>query len=125
MVVLPMVIGYDFTIVLGICLDLDSIPNEEKRIISKIENVMDYTTIITTLLTCVFGAGAWKFYTYLVKTKSKQRTETIDQHNVYRDDLRKRVEKLENDKDSCIDELSELKAEVAALRMKIEFLEKE
>jgi hypothetical protein len=44
---------------------------------------------------------------------------------VYRDDLRKRVEKLENDKDSCIDELSELKAEVAALRMKIEFLEKE
>ena len=86
---------------------------------------MDYTTIITTLLTCVFGAGAWKFYTYLVKTKSKQRTETIDQHNVYRDDLRKRVEKLENDKDSCIDELSELKAEVAALRMKIEFLEKD
>jgi hypothetical protein len=124
MVVLPMVIRYDFTIVLGICLDLDSIPNEEKRIISKIENVMDYTTIITTLLTCVFGAGAWKFYTYLVKTKSKQRTETIDQHNVYRDDLRKRVEKLENDKDSCIDELSELKAELAALRMKIEFLEK-
>jgi hypothetical protein len=124
MVVLPMVIRYDFTIVLGICLDLDSIPNEEERIISKIENVMDYTTIITTLLTCVFGAGAWKFYTYVVKSKAKQRTETIDQHNIYRDDLRKRVEKLENDKDSCIDELSELKAEVAALRMKIEFLEK-
>ena len=119
-----MVIRYDFTIVLGICLDLDSIPNEEERIISKIENVMDYTTIITTLLTCVFGAGAWKFYTYVVKSKAKQRTETIDQHNIYRDDLRKRVEKLENDKDSCIDELSELKAEVAALRMKIEFLEK-
>jgi hypothetical protein len=124
MVVLPMVIRYDFTIVLGICLDLDSIPNEEKRIIPKIGIIMDYTTIITTLLTCVFGAGAWKFYTYLVKTKAKQRTETIDQHNVYRDDLRKRVEKLENDKDNCIDELSELKAEVAALRMKIEFLEK-
>jgi len=109
---------------LDVCLDLDSIPNEEKRIISKFE-MMDWTTIITTLLTCVFGAGAWKFYTYLVKTKANQRTETIDQHNVYRDDLRKRVEKLENDKDSCIDELSELKAEVAALRMKIEFLEKE
>ena len=83
------------------------------------------TSIIITILTVAGGAGAWKFYTYLVKNKSKQRTETIDQHNVYRDDLRKRVEKLENDKDSCIDELSELKAEVAALRMKIEFLEKE
>jgi cell division protein FtsL len=108
---------------LDVCLDLDSIPNEEKRIISKFE-MMDWTTIITTLLTCVFGAGAWKFYTYVVKIKAKQRTETMDQHNVYRDDLRKRVEKLENDKDSCIDELSDLKAEVAALRMKIEFLEK-
>ena len=104
---------------------MDFNSNEEETTISKIGIVMDYTTIITTLLTCVFGAGAWKFYTYLVKTKAKQRTETIDQHNVYRDDLRKRVEKLENDKDSCIDELSELKAEVAALRMKIEFLEKE
>ena len=103
---------------------MDIIPNEEKRVISKIGIMMDWTTIITTLLTCVFGAGAWKFYTYLVKTKAKQRTQTIDQHNVYRDDLRKRVEKLENDKDNCIDELSELKAEVAALKMKIEFLEK-
>jgi len=109
---------------LDVCLDLDSIPNEEKGIISKIRIIMDYTAIITTLLTCVFGAGAWKFYTYLVKSKAKQRTETIDQHNVYRDDLRARVEKLENDKDSCIDELSDLKAELAALRMKIEFLEK-
>jgi predicted nucleic acid-binding Zn-ribbon protein len=86
--------------------------------------MMDWTTIITTLLTCVFGAGAWKFYTFVVKTRAKQRIETMDQHNVYRDDLRKRVEKLENDKDNCIDELSELKAELAALRVKIEFLEK-
>jgi chromosome segregation ATPase len=86
--------------------------------------MMDWTTIITTLLTCIFGAGAWKFYTYVIKTKAKQRTETIDQHNVYRDDLRKRVEKLENDKDSCTDELSDLKAELAALKVKIEFLEK-
>ncbi|MDA9016474.1 hypothetical protein N9H63_00580 [bacterium] len=85
---------------------------------------MDWTTIITTLLTCIFGAGAWKFYTYVVKTKAKQRTEDMNQHNVYRDDLRKRVEKLENDKDNCVDELSEMKAEVAALRVKIEFLEK-
>jgi len=85
---------------------------------------MDWTTIITTLLTCIFGAGAWKFYTYVVKTKAKQRTENMNQHNVYRDDLRKRVEKLENDKDNCVDELSEMKAEVAALRVKIEFLEK-
>jgi hypothetical protein len=59
---------------LDVCLDLDSIPNEEKRIISKFE-MMDWTTIITTLLTCVFGAGAWKFYTYVVKIKAKQRTE--------------------------------------------------
>ena len=84
---------------------------------------MDWTTIITTLLTCIFGAGAWKFYTYVVKTRANQRIEDMNQHNVYRDDLRKRVEKLENDKDNCVDELSEMKAEVAALRVKIEFLD--
>ena len=103
---------------------MDIIPNEEKRVVPKIRIMMEYTTIITTLITCLFGAGAWKFYTYLVKSKAKQRTETIDQHNVYRDDLRARVEKLENDKDSCVDELSEVKAELAALKVKIEFLEK-
>lgn len=86
--------------------------------------MMDWTTIITTLLTCVFGAGAWKFYTYVVKTRAQQRTETIDQHNVYRDDLRERVKQLEESKDTCINQLSDLKAEVAALKMKIEFLEK-
>jgi predicted nucleic acid-binding Zn-ribbon protein len=59
-----------------------------------------------------------------LRLKLNKEPKTMDQHNVYRDDLRKRVEKLENDKDSCIDELSDLKAEVAALRMKIEFLEK-
>ena len=87
--------------------------------------MMDYTTIITTLITCLFGAGAWKFYTYLVKSKAKQRTETMDQHNVYRDDLRERVKQLESDKDRCTEDLMEVKQELAALKMKVEFLEKD
>jgi len=86
--------------------------------------MMDWTTIITTLLTCIFGAGAWKFYTYVVKTKAKQRTETMDQHNVYRDDLRERVKQLEADKDECINSLMEVKQELSALKVKVEFLEK-
>ena len=85
---------------------------------------MDWTTIITTLLTCIFGAGAWKFYTFVGKTNAKQRTETMDQHNVYRDDLRERVKQLEADKDECINSLMEVKQELSALKVKVEFLEK-
>ena len=43
----------------------------------------------------------------------------------YRDDLIKRVEKLEDDKGTCMDALGELKTEFAAMKVKVQFIEKE
>jgi len=43
----------------------------------------------------------------------------------YRDDLIKRVEKLEDDKGICMDALGELKTEFAAMKVKVQFIEKE
>ena len=45
--------------------------------------------------------------------------------NAYRDDLIKRVDKLESERDNYVEALTILKTEVAALRMKISFIEQE
>ena len=70
---------------------------------------MDNATI-TALVTCLI--------TGLLK---EEKTERL----AYRDDLIKRVERLEDEKDSCTDTLTELKAEFAAMKVKIGFIEKE
>ena len=58
------------------------------------------TTIVITALTVAGGAGAWKFYEFLIRNKREKQKDELDDKNTYRDDLKARVEKLENDKDS-------------------------
>ena len=49
----------------------------------------------------------------------------MTEQNMYRDDLRNRVEKLESDKESCQDQLKEITAELAAIKVKLDFIERE
>jgi|TARA_R110001592_G_C12765701_1_gene713367 predicted nuclease with TOPRIM domain len=83
------------------------------------------TTIIITTLTVAGGAGAWKFYEFLIRNKREKEKEELSEQNMYRDDLRTRVERLENDKDECTMSLRELSTELAAIKVKLEFLERE
>ncbi len=90
------------------------------------------TTVIVTIVTVLFSAGAWKFYEKRLQLKSDKETEEKTDHNMYRDDLKARVKKLETlladsseEKDKMRDQILELTAEVAELRAKVEFLEKE
>jgi len=83
------------------------------------------TPIIITSLTVLFGAGGWKFYEFLIKNKREKEKETLKESTVYRDDLKSRVEKLEVDKDECTDSLMDVKIQLSALEVKVEFLEKE
>ena len=90
------------------------------------------TTVIISIVTVLFSAGGWKFYETRMKLRSEKNKTTKDDHNMYRDDLRKRVNKLEtlleessDDKDKMRDQILELTEEVAELRTKVEFLEKE
>ena len=53
------------------------------------------TTIIITFLTVVTGAGAWKFYEFIVRNRREKEKEVLTEQTVYRDDLKKRVEILE------------------------------
>ena len=83
------------------------------------------TTIIITAISVIFGAGGWKFYEFLIRSKREKEKDEKSEQTIYRDDLISRVERLEKDKDGCVDSLIEVKTEAAALRVKVEFLERE
>ena len=83
------------------------------------------TTIIITTLTVAGGAGAWKFYEFLIRNKREKEKDSMVEQNIYRDDLRARVEKLESDKESCLYQLKDITAELAAIKVKLEFIERE
>ena len=83
------------------------------------------TTIIVSLITVLFGGGAWKFYEFLVKKKSDDKKLELSEETMYRDDLKNRVAKLEEDKEECMKSLMDLSSKISALETKVVFLEKE
>lgn len=90
------------------------------------------TTVIVTLVTVLFSAGAWRFYEKKIKMKSEKMEGERTNQNMYRDDLRERVKRLETLLEESSDEKDEMRAqilcltkEVAQLTTKVKFLEKE
>ena len=90
------------------------------------------TTVIVTIVTVLFSAGAWKFYEKRIKLKTELEREDRTDQNMYRDDLRDRVRRLEQlltdgaiEKDLMRDQILSLTKEVSALHVKVEYLEKE
>ena len=92
-------------------------------------------TEIITIVGGVLGtAGIWKFAEARLKLKAEQKKEETQNSDgvQYRDDLKKRVSKLEEllvesakEKDELRSQVLKLTEEVASLRTKVEFLEKE
>lgn len=92
------------------------------------------TQIAVTLATVLGSAGVWKFAEARLRVKAQQRkNETENSDTVqYRDDLKNRVSNLEallaqssDEKDELRDKVLALTEEVSALRIKVEYLEKE
>ena len=92
------------------------------------------TQIIITIVTVAGSAGIWKFLEARLKAKSENRKIDIENNDgvQYRDDLKNRVINLEallaqssDEKDELRNQILALTAEVNALRVKVEFLEKE
>ena len=83
------------------------------------------TTILISLITVLFGGGAWKFYEFLVKKKSEEKKSEKSEQNMYRDDLRNRVKNLEDDKEECQKSLMDISNKLSSLETKVGFLEKE
>jgi septal ring factor EnvC (AmiA/AmiB activator) len=92
----------------------------------------NFTTIVITLITVLGSTAAWDFYKKKLDMKKKAESEDKEEKNLYRDDLKDRVSKLEQllmasalEKDTLRDKVIALTAEVAALSTKVEYLEKE
>jgi cell division protein FtsB len=89
-------------------------------------------TIVITLITVLGSAGAWKFYDTRLNKLDKQRTEEKLDENAYRDDLRNRINNLEQlliesakEKSKMVDTIIHLTRQIATLETKVKYLEKE
>lgn len=94
----------------------------------------NYAQIIITAIGVLGSASAWKYLEARLKAKSEEKDkETKNSDGVqYRDDLKNRVrnlemllQKSEEEKNELRDIVLQLTEEVSALRIKVEFLEKE
>lgn len=92
------------------------------------------TQIIITVVTVAGSAGIWKFLEARLKSKSEEKKSKYENSDgvQYRDDLKNRVRNLESllatssdEKEELRKQVLELVEEVSALRIKVEFLEKE
>ena len=93
-----------------------------------------WVQIIVTIVGVLGSASIWKYLESRLKAKTDlKKTELENSDGVqYRDDLKHRVRNLESllaqssdDKDELRNQVPTLTAEVNALRVKVEFLEKE
>ncbi len=92
----------------------------------------NFTTIVITIITVLFSAGAWRFYEVKLKQKTELESQDRNDQNMYRDDLRERVKRLErlladsaDEKDMMRSQILSLTKEVSSLHVKVGFLEKE
>ena len=94
----------------------------------------DITQIIITVVSVAGTAGIWQFLQARLKVKSEEKKSQLENSDgvQYRDDLKNRVRNLEallasssDEKDELRDQVLALTQEVSALRVKVEFLEKE
>lgn len=88
-------------------------------------DIQQIYTVIITLITVLGSAGAWRYYEN--RAKRKEKTE-----NFMKDDCRERIRKMEillerssAEKEEMRKEILRLTEEVATLRVKVEYLEKE
>lgn len=94
----------------------------------------NYIQIIVTIVGVLGSASIWKYMEARLKSKSENKKLDLQNNDgvQYRDDLKNRVRNLEALLATSSDEKEELRLqvlklteEVSALRIKVEFLEKE
>ena len=83
------------------------------------------TAAIVAAVTGVFSEGAFKFYEFMLKQKREKQVEEKAEQTLYRDDLIKRVERLEQERDEHLEQIIELMSEVSALKVEVSYVKRE
>jgi|TARA_R110000803_G_scaffold31478_1_gene70200 hypothetical protein len=95
---------------------------------------LDYGQLIVTIIGVLGTAGIWQFLSAKIKAKADAKRYHYENSDrvQYRDDLKDRVQNLEkllsvssDEKDELREQVLDLSKEVSALRIKVDFLEKE
>ena len=89
---------------------------------------MDKPTTAAAIVAAVTGlvsAGAFKFYEFMLKQKREKQVEEKAEQTLYRDDLIKRVEKLEQERDEHLQQIIDLMTEVAGLKVEVDYVKRE
>ena len=73
----------------------------------------------------MFSDGAFKFYEFMLKQKREVQQEEKAEQALYRDDLIKRVEKLEQERDEHLQQIIDLMSEVSALKVEVDYVKRE
>ena len=80
---------------------------------------------IIAAVTGVMSAGAFKFYEFILKQKREVRKEEKAEQMLYRDDLIRRVEKLESEREERMEETITFRTDMSGMKVQIEFLKQE
>lgn len=86
---------------------------------------MEQQGIIIAVITALTSGAAWKFWEQKMKTKQEEKELDRREDFAYRDDLKSRVQRLEELLTESNTKVLELTAEVHVLRTEVGFLKKE
>ena len=100
---------------------------------------MDQTTILTvvgSVIAALTSTKAWDYYAKRAEKRDKEKIVEDKEKNLYRDDLKDEVSKLREElkaaykekEDQMVkfqEEITQLAQDLAAMRVRVEFLEKE
>tara|TARA_R100001443_G_C3246777_1_gene152187 strand:- start:206 stop:511 length:306 start_codon:yes stop_codon:yes gene_type:complete len=83
------------------------------------------TAAVVAVVTGLVSAGAFKFYEFILKQKREKQVEEKAEQTLYRDDLIKRVEKLEQERDEHLQQIIDLMTDIAGLKVEVDYVKRE
>ena len=83
------------------------------------------TAIVTCIVTGLLSAGGWKFYESVLKARLEEKKEEKNDRLAYRDDLIRRVDKLESEREVCMAAVTVLKTDVSAMKGELGYVKRE
>jgi hypothetical protein len=83
------------------------------------------TAAIVAAVTGLFSAGAFKFYEFSSRQNREIKQEEKADQALYRDDLIKRVEKLETERAEHLTQIMSLTAAMSAVKVEVDYMRRE
>ena len=103
---------------------------------AKMDDTSTIVTVVLAMITALSSSKAWEYYAKKAAAKKEQQLDEKNEKNLYRDDLRKEVERLrielkdlydkrDNEIRILHEEMSALREELGTMRARVEMLESE